>query len=78
MIIGPLLIFESNTGSRRLLTYRRLPDNEIDRSLLIPKREYSAGIHADELNDFRRKVRLSRLLSLSPTTATANSVLRAN
>lgn len=44
-----------NKWSRRLLTYRRLPDNEIDRGLLIPKREYGAGIHADELNDFRRK-----------------------
>lgn len=44
-----------NKWSRRLLTYRRLPDNEVDRSLLIPRRECGAGIHANELNDFRRK-----------------------
>ncbi|OCL01319.1 tRNA guanosine-2'-O-methyltransferase TRM11 [Glonium stellatum] len=44
-----------NKWSRRLLTYRRLPDSEVDRSQLIPKREHGAGIHADELNDFRRK-----------------------
>lgn len=53
-------------GSRRLLTYRRLPDSEVDPEALAAYRlqrlhlgEFPANgkTTADELNDFRKKVR---------------------
>jgi hypothetical protein len=44
-------------GSRRLLTYRRLPDFEIP---IVPEqvkeKEKIAGRNADDLNAFRKKV----------------------
>ncbi|KAF2691071.1 tRNA guanosine-2'-O-methyltransferas-like protein TRM11 [Lentithecium fluviatile CBS 122367] len=45
-----------NKWSRRLLTYRRLPELQISAGTLEKaKREYEQGVKADELNDFRRK-----------------------
>ncbi|GME23161.1 RNA methylase family protein [Neofusicoccum parvum] len=41
--------------SRRLLTYRRIPDVEVDTSVTWTKRTKEQGSHADELNSFRRK-----------------------
>lgn len=48
-----------NKWSRRLLTYRRRRDSEVDagevRELEEGKREYEGGTRASDLNDFRRK-----------------------
>lgn len=44
-------------GSRRLITYRRLPDSEIDKSALAQRKkqvEEAKGRSADDLNPFRR------------------------
>src|SRR4051812_18957151 len=45
-------------GSRRLLTYSRRPDTEVDLSLPRVKRENLDGGSANDLNAFRRKVSL--------------------
>jgi tRNA (guanine10-N2)-methyltransferase len=45
-----------NKWSRRLLTYRRLPEAEISVGAMEKaKKEYEQGVKADDLNDFRRK-----------------------
>ncbi|KAL0261022.1 hypothetical protein SLS55_004714 [Diplodia seriata] len=44
-----------NKWSRRLLTYRRMPDAEVDKSVAWTKRTKEHGSNADELNAFRRK-----------------------
>lgn len=45
-----------NKWSRRLLTYRRLPESCISSGALEKGRqEYEQGLKADDLNDFRRK-----------------------
>lgn len=45
-----------NKWSRRLLTYRRLPDSEVSPGAVEKaKRELETGIRADDLNVFRRK-----------------------
>jgi tRNA (guanine10-N2)-methyltransferase len=48
-----------NKWSRRLLTYRRRQDSEVDQGALealeAVKREYEKGTRASDLNDFRRK-----------------------
>lgn len=45
-----------NKWSRRLLTYRRLPESEVSPNAPeMAKKEYEKGVKADELNDFRRK-----------------------
>ncbi|KAL9090710.1 MAG: hypothetical protein Q9165_005198 [Trypethelium subeluteriae] len=44
-----------NKWSRRLLTYRRLPDTEIRNETPRAKKEQAVGAHADELNRFRKK-----------------------
>jgi tRNA (guanine10-N2)-methyltransferase len=44
-------------GSRRLITYRRLPDAEIDKSALAQRKKQvdeAKGRSADDLNPFRR------------------------
>ncbi|KAK7727012.1 hypothetical protein SLS57_003042 [Botryosphaeria dothidea] len=43
-----------NKWSRRLLTYRRIPNAQVDKSVTWTKRTKEGG-HADDLNDFRRK-----------------------
>ncbi|KAK7995239.1 hypothetical protein PG990_014012 [Apiospora arundinis] len=46
-----------NKWSRRLITYRRLPDAEVDQQALLDwqsREQTSDGITADELNPFRR------------------------
>ena len=41
-------------GSRRLITYQRLPDSQVDAEQLAAwKRRQAEGITADELNPFR-------------------------
>lgn len=52
------LTIVATAGARRLLTYRRLPDSDIDQEALSSrqKREYAQGSTASELNSFRRKV----------------------
>lgn len=42
-------------GSRRLLTYRRRSDLEIDRTHVRIRKDYAAGKTADALNQFRKK-----------------------
>ncbi|KAF2657545.1 tRNA guanosine-2'-O-methyltransferase [Lophiostoma macrostomum CBS 122681] len=45
-----------NKWSRRLLTYRRLGDEEVDKEQVeIARKEYEKGVKADDLNIFRRK-----------------------
>ncbi|KAK4987130.1 hypothetical protein LTR50_004826 [Elasticomyces elasticus] len=44
-----------NKWSRRLLTYRRLPNCDIDQTAVRRRRELTSGATADELNSFRRK-----------------------
>ncbi|KAH3918445.1 hypothetical protein HBI56_133650 [Parastagonospora nodorum] len=45
-----------NKWSRRLLTYRRLREEEVPEGALeMVKREYEKGTRASDLNDFRRK-----------------------
>ncbi|KAF2234910.1 RNA methylase [Viridothelium virens] len=44
-----------NKWSRRLLTYRRLPDADIRDETPRAKKEQAVGAHADELNRFRKK-----------------------
>jgi tRNA (guanine10-N2)-methyltransferase len=42
-------------GSRRLITYRRIPDAEVDREAMKAREETKAvGKTADELNPFRK------------------------
>lgn len=43
-------------GSRRLITYRRLPEGETSDVSVGRRKADSEGIYADELNAFRRKV----------------------
>lgn len=44
----------TKTGSRRLITYRRLPDSQVDQEKLTAwKRRQHEGKTADELNPFR-------------------------
>jgi hypothetical protein len=43
-------------GSRRLLTYRKLPDGEVSTSVPRRRKDGRDGVNADELNAFRRKV----------------------
>ena len=47
---------EPNKGSRRLLTYRRLPDSEIKGDLNLRQREATLGSNANDLNSFRKRV----------------------
>ncbi|EKG19411.1 tRNA guanosine-2'-O-methyltransferase TRM11 [Macrophomina phaseolina MS6] len=44
-----------NKWSRRLLTYRRIPDAQVDKCIAWTKRTKEGGGHADDLNSFRRK-----------------------
>ncbi|KAK2764856.1 hypothetical protein FQN53_006938 [Emmonsiellopsis sp. PD_33] len=44
-----------NQWSRRLLTYRRLPEDEVSTTEPRRKREEISGVNADDLNAFRRK-----------------------
>lgn len=45
-------------GARRLITYRRVPEAQVDQEALRnrEKREEATGVTADDLNAFRRKV----------------------
>jgi tRNA (guanine10-N2)-methyltransferase len=43
-------------GSRRLITYRRLPEGETSDVSIGRRKADAEGMHADELNAFRRKV----------------------
>ncbi|KAF2108519.1 S-adenosyl-L-methionine-dependent methyltransferase [Lophiotrema nucula] len=54
--ISSVCVQPFNKWSRRLLTYRRLPDSEVSQEgLQIAKKDYEKGIKADDLNGFRRK-----------------------
>jgi tRNA (guanine10-N2)-methyltransferase len=45
-----------NKWSRRLLTYRRLPNSEVPAdAVAVARKEYETGVSADDLNAFRRK-----------------------
>ncbi|KAE8396523.1 hypothetical protein BDV23DRAFT_189961 [Aspergillus alliaceus] len=44
-----------NNWSRRLITYRRLPEGQVSDISMARKKDDSAGISADDLNAFRRK-----------------------
>jgi tRNA (guanine10-N2)-methyltransferase len=43
-------------GSRRLITYRRLPEGEVSDVSLARSKADGMGMSADDLNEFRRKV----------------------
>lgn len=45
-----------SVGSRRLLTYRRLPDSEIRGCFNMRQREAAKGSNANDLNSFRKRV----------------------
>ena len=47
----PLII----SGSRRLITYRRLPDAEVSDNALRERKYQANGVSADELNPFRKR-----------------------
>ncbi|KAH8808345.1 S-adenosyl-L-methionine-dependent methyltransferase [Xylogone sp. PMI_703] len=44
-----------NKWSRRLITYRRLPDSEVDKDIIRERRTEESGVSADDLNPFRKK-----------------------
>lgn len=46
------------TGARRLITYRRLPEGELSDVTLARKKIDDEGTTADDLNAFRRVVRI--------------------
>ncbi|EAW10642.1 tRNA (guanine-N2-)-methyltransferase [Aspergillus clavatus NRRL 1] len=50
-----------NNWSRRLITYRRLPEGETSDVSLGRRKGDAEGVYADDLNAFRRKVHLSLL-----------------
>jgi hypothetical protein len=54
------------TGSRRLLTYVRIPDSEAGEIKPRVKKDIALGSTADKLNDFRRKVYNDLIFMLSP------------
>jgi tRNA (guanine10-N2)-methyltransferase len=43
-------------GSRRLLTYRRMGDAQIQDIEVSRPRDHPSGIHANDLNNFRKRV----------------------
>ena len=47
---------EQSKGSRRLLTYKRLPDSEVKGDLSLRQREATRGSNANDLNSFRKRV----------------------
>ena len=49
-------------GARRLITYRRLPEGELSDTTLARKKIDDQGTTADDLNAFRRVVRIIREL----------------
>ena len=51
----------TTTGSRRLLTYRRLPDSAIRGDSNIRQREAAKGNNANDLNSFRKRVSILSL-----------------
>lgn len=52
------MMLTSLVGARRLITYRRVPEVQVDQEALRnrEKREEATGVTADDLNAFRRKV----------------------
>lgn len=56
MAIVSVCVQVFNKWSRKLITYRRLPDSEVDAAVLAQRQERAQanGASADELNDFRR------------------------
>jgi tRNA (guanine10-N2)-methyltransferase len=42
------------TGSRRLITYRRIPDAEVMTGVAREQRTKTSGVNANDLNPFRR------------------------
>ncbi|KAH8193723.1 hypothetical protein TruAng_012111 [Truncatella angustata] len=63
-----------NKWSRRLITYRRLPDSEVDATALAQRQErvQANGVTADELNDFRRHY-FNAFRSQAPADATSEA-----
>jgi len=41
-------------GSRRLITYRRIPDSEVVIGEIRPERIKETGVNANDLNPFRK------------------------
>lgn len=56
-------------GSRRLLTYRKLKSAEPDSLLPSRPSERMTGIHADELNNFRKRVGIRSVLEVTANQA---------
>jgi hypothetical protein len=54
----PMMLTIFSAGARRLITYRRVPEAQVDHEALRnrEKREEATGVTADDLNAFRRKV----------------------
>jgi tRNA (guanine10-N2)-methyltransferase len=53
--LSSLIVLTQTPGSRRLLTYSRLPDREVGVAEVKPARKVENGRNADDLNKFRRK-----------------------
>ena len=47
-------VADEDPGSRRLITYRRLPDAEVTETTVHERKHQRTGLRADDLNPFRR------------------------
>ncbi|KAG9719077.1 hypothetical protein KCU90_g25837, partial [Aureobasidium melanogenum] len=57
MELVAMSVQQFNRWARRLITYRRVPEAQVDQEALRnrEKREEATGVTADDLNAFRRK-----------------------
>ncbi|RFU36011.1 hypothetical protein B7463_g406, partial [Scytalidium lignicola] len=64
-----------NKWSRRLITYRRLPDSEVDKEVIRDRRAKESGVKADDLNPFRKKYFMGfKPQDLPPSTKEVNGL----
>ncbi|KAK6205965.1 hypothetical protein LQW54_008028 [Pestalotiopsis sp. IQ-011] len=75
MAIVSVCVQSFNKWSRRLITYRRLPDSAVDTDALAQREErvQTNGVTADELNDFRRHYFNAFRTDSAPDTTTAGA-----
>lgn len=50
----PVSMLTTSKGSRRLITYQRIPDSEIVAGTVREQRAKENGVNADDLNPFRK------------------------
>lgn len=70
----------TSSGSRRLITYRRLPEGQVSDVSLARQKDDAQGTYADDLNSFRRKVSnpLGSLESISNRPSTSPKTKRSS